>query len=75
MPFSSKLKASKMRRMSEIEQEMETLEGQQKVQFTEQISNIISTLRGEYNSLSLHKAELIMHRTRLKYYFQGDRPC
>uniref|UniRef100_A0A8C2C1Q9 exodeoxyribonuclease III n=1 Tax=Cyprinus carpio TaxID=7962 RepID=A0A8C2C1Q9_CYPCA len=57
--FSSKLKVFRTRRMSEIEQEVQTLEGQQKVQFTEQRSNTISALRGEYNSLSLHKAEFI----------------
>ncbi len=43
--FSSKLKASRMRRLSGIDQEVETLERQQKAQFAEQRSNIISALR------------------------------
>ena len=44
--FSSKLKALGMRRMSEIEQEVQSLEEQQKVHFTEQRRNTISALRG-----------------------------
>lgn len=34
----------------------------------------LSSLCGEYNRLSISKASFIVHRTRQKYYYQGDRP-
>lgn len=50
------------------------MEKQQKEQFTEDRADTLSTLKGEYNTLSLQKSEFIIHRTKQKYYYHGDRP-
>lgn len=37
-------------------------------------TKLLTALRGEYHSLSLAKAEFILHRTKQRYYYDGDRP-
>lgn len=36
--------------------------------------NLLTALRGEYRSISIEKAEFILHRTKQRYYYDGDRP-
>lgn len=72
--YSSKLKSQSVERMSQLESEIKTLEKQQSESFSENVDISLSVLRGEYNRLSSSKASFIVHRTRQKYYYQGDRP-
>lgn len=37
-------------------------------------TKLLTALRGEYDSLSLAKAEFILHRTKQRYYYYDDRP-
>lgn len=60
--------------MSQLESEIKTLEKQQSERFSEDTDLSLSALRGEYNRQSISKASFIVHRTRQKYYYQGDRP-
>lgn len=72
--FSSKLKKQSAQRMSQLESEIKTLEKQQSESYSENVDISLSALRSEYNRHSSSKAAFIVHRTRQKYYYQGDRP-
>lgn len=72
--FSSFQKKMRNKRFSELEQEVGDLERLQSEQFSEDRANSLSVLKSEYNAISLQKSEFILHRTKLKYYFHGDRP-
>lgn len=72
--YSSRLKSQNAERMSQLESEIKTLEKQQSESFSENVDISLSALRGEYNRHSSSKASFIVHRTRQKYYYQGDRP-
>lgn len=38
------------------------------------IRGTLDALRGEYGTLSINKAEFMLHRTKQKYYYDGDLP-
>lgn len=70
--FSSKLHSGRNKCMNEIERETERLG-----LVTPSVTNtkLLTALRGELHSLSLEKAEFILHRTKQRYYYDCDRPC
>ena len=59
--FASRLKAEHNKWFSENEKEIVN-------------TNILNVLRGEYRSLSISEAEFILHRTKQRYYYDGDHP-
>ena len=72
--FASKLKRERDKRLSEIEVEVRKLEKAQSEAFSEVNANALGALKGEYKSISIGKAEFILHRTKQRYYYDGDRP-
>lgn len=60
--FSSKSHSGRNKHLNEIERETERIERKQLV--TPSVTNLLTALRGEYHSLSLAKAEFILHRTK-----------
>lgn len=71
--FSSKAKRLKNKRFDHLEQEIRSLEHQQTQSFSEEAAQNLLLLKKEYNSLSMSKAEFIIHRTKQNYYFHSDR--
>lgn len=71
--FSSKAKRLKNKLFDYLEQEIRSLEHQQTQSFSEEAAQNLSLLKKEYNSLSMSKAEFIIHRTKQNYYFPSDR--
>ncbi len=72
--FSSTLAKAKTHQFTQLENKIQSLQNLQKQNFTEQQATQLSSLKEEYDLLSHSKAELILHRTRQKYYFESERP-
>ncbi|KAL2081000.1 hypothetical protein ACEWY4_022853 [Coilia grayii] len=72
--FSSKLKSERNNRLNDIEKQIEQIEANQAKGSQGINTSILTALRGEYKSLSIEKAEFLIHRTQQRYYFEGDRP-
>uniref|UniRef100_A0A671W6Z6 exodeoxyribonuclease III n=1 Tax=Sparus aurata TaxID=8175 RepID=A0A671W6Z6_SPAAU len=73
LSFASYLKAARRHRVTQLEDEIRTLESDLKQQFSEQNHSTLSALKFELNNLLKDKAEFIIHRTRLTYYDQSER--
>ena len=73
MSFASHLKATRRTRVTQLEDEIRTLESDLKHQFSEQNHSALSVLKFELNNLLKAKAEFIIHGTRLTYYDQSER--
>lgn len=71
--YSSKAKSLKNKRFSELEREVRELEHQQAQSYTEEACQKLLVLKKEYNSLSMSRAEFIIHKTKQKYYFHSGR--
>ncbi len=73
LSFATHLKATRRRKITELEGEIRTLESDLKQQFSEQNHSALSALKFELNNLLKVKAEFTIHRTRLTYYDQSER--
>ncbi len=72
--YSAKVKVSRNKRFEELENKIHDLERQLTHAFSDKLDQELSLLKAEYASLSISKAEYIIHRTKQKYYFNADRP-
>ncbi len=72
--FSSTLAKTKALQITNLENRIESLENLQKHSFSDDQSTMLASLNDEYNTMALSKAELILHITRQKYYFESERP-
>lgn len=72
--FSSTLAKTKAFQITNLENKIESLENLQKHSFSDDQSKLLASLKDEYNTLVISKAEFIWHRTRQKYYFEAERP-
>lgn len=73
LSFTSYLKVTRRRRVTQLENEIRILEYDLKQQFSKQNRSALSALKFELNNLLKAKAEFIFHRTRLTYYDQSER--
>lgn len=72
--YSAKVKASRNKWLEELEKKINDLDPQQACAFSNKLNQELCLLKAEYTSLSISKAEFIIHRTKQKYYFNADRP-
>ncbi len=72
--YSAKVKASRNKRIEELENKIDDLERQLARASSDKLNQELSLLKAEYASLSISKADYIIHRTKQKYYFNADRP-
>lgn len=72
--FSSYLKKSRLRKISELEDALIQLESERQRTQSDTLLGKISTTKTELNSLLRQRAEFLIHRTRRNYYFNGSRP-
>ena len=64
---------TRRRRVTQLEDEIRTLESDLKQQFSELKHSILSALKFELNNLLKAKAEFIIHHRRLTHYDQSKR--
>ncbi len=72
--FSFTLSKARNKHFNELEKQIKILENIQKQNFKDDKATQLSSLKGEYNALSLLKAEFIFHRMRQRYYFDAETP-
>ncbi len=70
--FASYMKASRNYRITQLEEEIQVLESDQKRQFSEQKQESLLALKFELNNLLKSKEEFSIHRTRVTYYSQSE---
>lgn len=66
------MKASRNYRITQLEEEIQVLESDQKRQFSEQKQESLLALKFELNNLLKSKEEFSIHRTRVTYYSQNE---
>uniref|UniRef100_A0A3B3QJJ3 exodeoxyribonuclease III n=1 Tax=Paramormyrops kingsleyae TaxID=1676925 RepID=A0A3B3QJJ3_9TELE len=72
--FSSRQHSERNKRLNEIERETKRTEEEQLANPSVANAQLLTKLKGGYHTLSLAKAEFILHRTKQRYYYDGDRP-
>ncbi|MBN3310294.1 NANO1 protein, partial [Amia calva] len=72
--FSSHLHISRNKQITTLETQIQNLEKEQKQAFSDARAKQLNILKTEFKDLTLSRAEFLIHCSKQKYYYFGERP-